>query len=554
MAGPDTRLRRTVPDRLRSQWASFPQWVRRAAVVGAGVVGFMLLLSVVYHLLLIRVEGRSTTFVESLQVVVETFTGTGYGSDSPWETPVTNLFVIAMDLSTFLALFVVLPYLFQPILENAFAPTLPASVDLDDHVVVCGVPRLTDRLVTELGSRDVPVVVVAAEEADALERHERGTPVIHGDPTSADALRRAGVDRARAAIVDTGDRRAASALLALGEIAPDLRAVAVVDHLEHERQLRHAGADRVITPRTLLGRRIAERVHRVLDPARSDAVALGEDVSLLELSVGADDALSDRSVREIEAMTDVSVVGVWADGEFTGAPSPDTETPGGTVLLVAGSNESLAELEAEVFDADENAPSVVVAGNGLVGSTVRRALDNHACRVVDDTDEAADVVGDATEPETLRRARLPDADVFVVALPDDDLAVLSVLAADEIAHGLDVIARMNAAEDETKLRRAGAEYVLGEETITGRLLVGDVLREEVIGFDRQIRIVRVDGARFAGRPLGETPIADSACAFAGIERDGSFRTDPPEELDVRDGDTLVIVGSDDEIERIRSRL
>ena len=93
---------------------------------------------------MIRVEARSPRFVHSLQVVVETLTGTGYGSDSPWETRTANLFVVAMDLSTFLILFVVFPYVFRPVLENAFSPSVPATVKIEDHVIVCGVPQLAD--------------------------------------------------------------------------------------------------------------------------------------------------------------------------------------------------------------------------------------------------------------------------------------------------------------------------------------------------------------------------------------------------------------------------
>lgn len=72
--------------------------------------------STIYYYTMVVFEGRSTTFFHSAQVVVETFTGTGFGSDSPWQSPITNTLVILLDLSTFLFLFIVLPYVFQPIL------------------------------------------------------------------------------------------------------------------------------------------------------------------------------------------------------------------------------------------------------------------------------------------------------------------------------------------------------------------------------------------------------------------------------------------------------
>ena len=268
---------RWVPDPWLTWWGGFDRWLQRAMTGILGIVVLVVVLSVLYHTIMIRFEGRSPTFGHSVQVVVETFTGTGYGSDSPWETPVANAFVTAMDLSTFLVLFIVFPYVFQPVLESALAPTVPTTYEADGHVVVCGVPRLTDRLVTEFADRETDVVVVAADRDDVLALRDDGIAAIHGDPTSAGTLRQTSVDTARAAVVDTGDERAASVVLAVRETDSDVRTVVVVDHLDHEPQLRHAGVDSVITPRQLLGRRLAERVQRELDPASSDTVRLDDD-------------------------------------------------------------------------------------------------------------------------------------------------------------------------------------------------------------------------------------------------------------------------------------
>ncbi|EMA41150.1 NAD-binding protein 1 (Kef-type transporter subunit) [Halobiforma nitratireducens JCM 10879] len=77
----------------------------------AGIVVLVFLTSLVYHYIMVVFEGRSPSYFHSTQVVVETFTGTGYGSDSPLESVVGNLFVVTMDLSTGLISSIVLPYL-----------------------------------------------------------------------------------------------------------------------------------------------------------------------------------------------------------------------------------------------------------------------------------------------------------------------------------------------------------------------------------------------------------------------------------------------------------
>ena len=526
-------------------WHSCPQWLQRVLKATLSVVAFVGVLTVTYHTVMIRFEGASPTLAHSLQVVVETVTGTGYGSDAPWTTPVANGLVVVMDLSTFLVLFVVFPYVFQPVLETALSPSLPATTDADDHVVVCGTPRLTDRLIDDLAEREIETVVVTDDEGDAIERQDDGLTAIHGAPTSADTLRRAGVHRARAVVVDTGDERAASVVLAAHEVDPDVRTVAVVDHLDHEAQLTHAGADSVLTPRHLLGRRIAERVGRQLDPARSDSITLGDDTALLEITATPDSRLAGRSVGDIAA-DDIRVVGHWVDGSFVGKPGDKTVIDPGRVVLLAGPTESLAALEADSCRVDPD-PTVVIAGHGIVGATVSGELRDAGidCRVIDTHDgDGVDIVGDATTPATLQRAGVADAAAFVVALNDDDATVLSVLAADESLGPADVIARMNDPANETNIRRAGAEYVLGVATISGRLLVSEVLQEPVVGVDRQLRTARIDGGRFAGQRIAATPIQAADCVVVAVERDGAFLTDIRPDFEIHGDDTLVVVGAD----------
>jgi len=529
-------------------WAARPQWLRRVLKTVVGVVAFVGVLTVTYHTVMIRFEGASPTLAHSLQVVVETVTGTGYGSDSPWTTPVANGLVVLMDLSTFLILFIVFPYVFQPVLETALSPSLPTKTDAKNHVVVCGSPRLTDRLIDDLAERDIDLVVVTDSESDAIDLQDEGTIALHGAPTNADTLRRARVDRARAVVVDTGDERAASVVLAAREVDPDVRTVAVVDHLDHEAQLAHAGANSVLTPRHLLGRRIAERVSRQLNPARSDSIDLGDDFALLEVTATPDSHLAGRTVADIET-DQLSVVGYWVDGEFVGAPAGGTVVDPETVLLLAGPKEPLAELEADSCRLDPD-PTVLLAGYGIVGSTVSDELTAAGieCRVIDMVDGSdIDIVGDATTPETLQRAGLDDTAAFVVALDDDDATVLSILAADESSVSADVIARMNDSANETNIRRAGADYVLGVPTISGRLLVSEVLQEPVVGVDRQIRTVRIDGSRFAGQRIEETALPAADCVIVAVERDGAFLTDLTGVFEIHGDDQLIVVGSDDAI-------
>ncbi|QRV15842.1 NAD-binding protein [Haloterrigena salifodinae] len=533
------------------------RWQRRAAKTIGGVLALIVLTSLLYHYVMVAVEGRSQSYFHSTQVVIETFTGTGYGSDSPWGSPLGNLFVMAMDLGTFLVLFIVVPYVFQPILEESFSPTAPRTTELADHVLVCGYSSRSERLVDEFESRGVDHLVVVEDESEALALDEAGTSVIRGDPTAVEDLERANVDDAAAVVIDTADEAAASAVLAVRERTADVRVVALCSDRSLERPLRYAGADTVVTPRHLLGRRIAERVRAEIDPRVSDVTSLGDGVSLAELSVFEESTVCGKTLAELGVLeaTDVILVGLWKGGAFVSEPSPDLEIDEHTVLLVAGDESTLKELESHTAPARTSHPRVVVAGHGEVGSTISERLRaaGVACTVIDREElPGVDVVGDATDEDVLERADLQTATAFVVAVGSDDEAILSALVARELADDLDVVVRANDADSERKLRRAGADYVLTLPDISGRLLALDVLREEILSYDRQLTVVRFESGRFAGRTLGETTIPESDCILVAVERDGEIVTDVPLEFRFEADDSLLVAGDDEAIDALES--
>ncbi|MFC7114811.1 potassium channel family protein [Natronoarchaeum sp. GCM10025703] len=527
-------------------------WLRRALRTVGAIFVLVLVTSILYHTVMVAVEGREPLFAHSLQVIIETFTGTGYGSDSPWDTTMGNVFVSAVDLSTFLLLFIVVPYVFRPVLEEALGPDAPTATEASDHVVVCGLEQQSDRLVEQFETRDVEYVVVATTESEALSLQEDGISVVHGDPTSVDTLRCAGLDRASAVVVDTIDERTASVILAARELDESVRIIALVADLEFEQHLTYAGADEVLTPRDLLGRRLAERVLTELIPGRSDSISLGEEYSLVELSVTEESRVCGCTVEEIEAMEEPSltVVGVWQDGEFVDSPPDDCLVDEGTVALVAGYDDDLDTIETEPRGIEGGA---IIAGNGIVGSTVRAALESAGveCTTIDlQPADAVDVVGDATDESTLRAANIETTSAFIVAIGDDDQAILTVLVANEQNAEMDTIARATHAENSSKLRRAGADYVLSLPEISGRILVREVLHEEILSYDRQLEVVRISGSEISGQRMAGTSIPALDYIVVAVERDDELLTDISPSFEFRDDDDLLVVGDDGAIATI----
>lgn len=404
----------------------------------------------------------------------------------------------------------------------------------------------------ELETLDRDYVVISDHEDQVLEWKQDDIPVVFGEPTSTDVLEGACADRAEAMIVDTGNDRAASVVLALRELNEHADIFVLVSDRADSQPLRYAGANRVMTPKRLLGQRIAARIKTEITPDLSDVISVSGEYCALEVSVFETSPVHGKTVRQIEEQTggSVRVAGLWEEGEFVGSPAPGREVHEDMVLFLFGPESNVKDLEDQITGESSRETSVVVAGHGDVGETVVRELDRRRMNitVVDREDGArVDVVGDVTDEDILREAGIKDAAVFVVAIKDDDKAIMSVLIASNIAREQEIIVRVNDAENMERVRRAGAEYVLGLPEITARVLARDVLNEDVLTTGRQLKMIRLEARSLPDHlKTGETEF-HSRCVLLAIERGSRLITERVEEVDLKDTDHLLIVGPDEQI-------
>jgi len=507
-----------------------------------------------------HLEDDPVTWHHAFQVVIETFTTTGYGSDSPWATPGMNLFVALMDVVGTVMLVLALPVFLYPLLEDAIAPEVREAVDeaLADHVViVSGTDRL-DPLLSELDSWEVPYVIVEPDRETALERSEARGDVIHAQPDEVEGLQAANLGEARALIADLEDRIDASIVLTARELDEDVRIVSVVEEPDRAPYHELAGADAVVSPRPLVGERLAAVVTATITTEFEDAVGLGEDFHIVELPVPSTSELVGRTIAEsrLRERAGVNVLGAWFRGEFESPPRPDAEIQPGTVLLVTGDDaaiERLGRLSAAVPRPHERGETIVV-GFGEVGQSVAAALEDADVpyTVLDVRDKPeVDVVGDATDPEALQRAGIDQATSLVLAIPEDSETEFATLVAQDAAPALTVVARADEASSVQKLYRAGADYVLALDTVTGRMLASTVVEEEVVlSTDTQVEVVRLGPGQLGGRTLAEADVrARTGCTVVAVERGGEVLTDLGPDFELHTDDGLVVVGTDDGLNR-----
>jgi len=528
-------------------------WQRRTVyyLLGLGVI--MLGYALAYHWAMHTFEGASHSFLHSIQIVVETFTTTGFGSDAPWTTPETNLLVILMDLTGVALIFVALPVLVFPLFEEMVSTTPPSSLeDASDHVVICAYSSRVQTLIDELRTLGVSCVVVEPDRETAVELLEDDVSVIHGDPESADTLEAALLDRARALVADADDSTNASIVLTAKGVAPDARCITFVEDSDIAAYHRYAGADHVFSPRQLIGESLANKVTTGITAEVGDAVEIGEDFEIVELPVLSGSELIGKSIAEsgIRERTGANVIGAWLRGEFVSPPSPDTRIDEQTVLLVAGRDHQLERLTELTLSEERRRERgrVVVCGYGEVGSTVAAQVleEGLPCTTVDiEARDGVDVVGDVTEKDVLREAGIADASTVILALADDTMTIFAALVVRELNPDVEIIARADETESVRKLYQAGADYVLALSTVSGRMLASTILDEDVLSFDKQVEVARFEADGLVGQTLAGADIrARTGCTVIAIERDGKVFTDLDPEFRLEAGDTLVVAGPD----------
>ena len=303
-----------------------------ALLLAAGVAGYM------------TIEGWS--FLDSLYMTVTTVTTVGFREVQPLSTG-GRVFTIFMILFGVGVAFYLLTTVVQTVIEGELAEALgvrrmKARIDaLRDHYILCGFGRVGEEIAREYTERGVPFVIVE-NNPEAIERAQQyDYLLIEGDATQDVHLKEAGIDRARA-LMAASDSDSGNTYITLTAKAlrPELFVVARAGQVASEPRMRRAGADRVISPYVLAGRRIALSALQPLTVDFFDVLATGRqgDQILAEIVVSDDSLIARRNVHDaIQHCGSTTLLAVQhADGELLVGPPPTYVLhPGDRLMLVS---------------------------------------------------------------------------------------------------------------------------------------------------------------------------------------------------------------------------
>jgi voltage-gated potassium channel len=242
---------------------------QRIATAGA-LFFFLLAFGVVGYVL---IEGWS--FLDALYMTMTTVSTVGFREVKPLSTggQVFTIFLIVFGVGVFF-------YAFTAVVRVAVegevgrmlgVTRMKAKISgLRDHYILCGFGRVGEEIARELKTRGTPFVIVDSNP-EALERARRHSHLlVQGDATLDVTLEEAGIARAGCLLAASdSDSGNTYIILTAKALNPSVFVIARVGQPANESKMRRAGADRIISPYMLAGRRM---VLSALQPLMVDFV------------------------------------------------------------------------------------------------------------------------------------------------------------------------------------------------------------------------------------------------------------------------------------------
>jgi voltage-gated potassium channel len=221
---------------------------------------------------------------------------------------------------------------------------------LSGHYIICGYGRMGSEAVAVIRRRGHDCVVVDQNEEVVTKLRDSGVPAIVGDATEDRVLVAAGIERAKGLLsIVAKDSDNLLITLSAKVLNPAVLVVSRTTAEEHGDKILKAGADRVVSPYEIGGRRMAAAL---LQPAVVEFldVALHSediDIEMEQVQVGARSELGGKSLSEsrIHDKTGTFIIAVKdPEGGFTKSPSASTVVLPGSTLVAIGTVPQLAEL------------------------------------------------------------------------------------------------------------------------------------------------------------------------------------------------------------------
>jgi voltage-gated potassium channel len=223
---------------------------------------------------------------------------------------------------------------------------------LEGHYMICGYGRVGESVARHFVAHGAPFVIVD-NDPESLGRAEAdGFLVVRGDGTADDVLEAAGIGRAKGLVAAVGsDAGNIFVTLSARVLNPGLLIVARASSEDTVSKLERAGADHVVSPYGIGGKRMAALMLKPLVSDYLEVVTGGGELAFRveEFELTAKCCAIGQSIEElgVRRQTGATILAVRRGdtGAFDTNPSPESRLKSGDMIIAIGTSAEIAKLE-----------------------------------------------------------------------------------------------------------------------------------------------------------------------------------------------------------------
>ena len=303
------------------------------AIIMIGILGFVFI--------------EKWSFFEALWQTVITLSTVGFGELRPMSGSgrLFTVFLILMGLTVFgYSLTTLTRIIIEGEIKNIFRNRkMEKEISkLKNHIIICGYGSVGQYAASELKKWKKPYVVIEINENVSKHLQDGSELVVIGDATEDEYLIKAGIKNAAGLITTlTDDVKNLFVTLTARKLNPNLIIVTKAEEDISEAKLLSAGANKVISPAQIGGRRMASvlihpEVVNFLDVMVSEKDI---DLSMREVRINKNSILEGLAIKDANIPREIKVIGFKKEDEemIVNPPATATLTANG-ILIVLGEN------------------------------------------------------------------------------------------------------------------------------------------------------------------------------------------------------------------------
>ena len=219
-----------------------------------GIYGIIIILSIIMYGVLGSMLIMKLDFYDSIYYTIITIATVGFGDITP-TTTIQKIFSATLALSGVGLLAYILTIIISSVTENlqdirSGRHMEKRLAEMENHYVLCGFGRVGLSVFEELKKRNQKVIIVDRDEKATEDIEENENIIIYNANATEDkTIKKLNIDKSLGVIIATGnDVENLFMVLTIRELYKDAWIITRASKKENYNRLKHAGADKIISP------------------------------------------------------------------------------------------------------------------------------------------------------------------------------------------------------------------------------------------------------------------------------------------------------------------